>query len=355
MKKYTIATFGGHSALEICLGARKHNFKTLVVVAKGRDKTYTKYFKNLIDEYIKVDKFSELTDKKVIEILQKKQSIFIPHRYLQVYCNLDKLEKNFPIPIFGNKYLLKYEERTGKYNQYLILDKANVLYPKHFKNPKDIDRLVLVKVKEAIRGYERAFFFARHFKDFESKSKEMIKAGKITERDLNDAVIEEYIVGVQVNFNFFYSPLRKSLELLGTDARRQTNIDGYIRLPAFIQQQIQKFVSPSYIETGHFAVTVKESLLETAFEAGEKIVEASKFISALGIIGPFAIQCAVSSGPPREKIIVYDLSFRIPGSPGTSFTPYSCYLFGRTVSFGERIAMEIKEAIDSNRIDKITT
>jgi len=355
MDKYTIATLGGHSALEICLGAKKHDFKTLVIVAKRRDKTYTKYFKNLFDDYISVNKFSELTDQKVIEILQKKQSIFIPHRYLQVYCDLDKFEKSFPIPTFGNKYLLKYEERTGKYNQYLVLNKADVLYPKHFKNPKDVDRLVLVKVNEAVRGYERAFFFAKSFDEFKKKSKKMIESGKITKENLQSAVIEEYIIGVQVNFNFFYSPLRMRLELLGTDARRQTNIDGYIRLPAFIQKQIDEFVSPSYIETGHFAVTVKESLLETAFEIGEKIIKVSKSILPPGIIGPFAIQCAISAGPPKERIYVYDLSIRMPGSPGTSFTPYSGYLFGKSVSFGERIAMEIKDAAKENKISKITT
>ena len=48
--KYTIAILGSHSALEVCFGAKKQGFRTLVVVEKGRDKTYAEYFKNIVDE-----------------------------------------------------------------------------------------------------------------------------------------------------------------------------------------------------------------------------------------------------------------------------------------------------------------
>jgi len=349
-----IATLGGHSALEICLGAKKLDFKTLVIVEKGREKTYTKYYKNLIDEVISVESFRELTGSKVIEILKEKECIFIPHRYCQVYCDLGLLEKIFPIPIFGNKYLLKYEERFGVHNQYHLLYEAQIDYSKQFKKPEDIDRLVIVKVNEAQRSFERAFFFARNFKEYKNKSQILIKNGKINETDLPSAVIEEYLIGAQVNFNFFYSSLTGQLQLLGTDTRRQTNIDGIIRLPSSIQQQLPDLV-PSYIESGHISVTVKESLLEKAFWMAEKLITAVKVHVPPGIIGPFALQTAIIPGPPKEKIVVYDLSFRIPGSPGITATPYSQYHFGNSVSMGERIAMEIQDSIKLNKLKLITT
>lgn len=355
MSNFTITTLGGHSALEICLGAKKRNFRTLVIAEKGREKTYAKYYKKLFDEIIIVDQFHDLTDKKIFNLLEEKNSIFIPHRYCQVYCDLGKLENNFPVPIFGNKHLLKYEEREGEINQYQILTKAQVEFPRQFSNPKEIDRLVIVKVKEAARGYERAFFFAANFQDYQKKGGELVKQGKITEKALQEAVIEEYLIGTQINFNFFYSPLNNSLELLGTDARRQTNLDGYIRLPACEQLKISQYLNPSYIETGHFAVTVKESLLEKAYEAAEKIKSCLKETVPPGIMGPFALQSAIIPGPPKEKLVVYDLSLRMPGSPGISFTPYSQYLFGKSVSFGERIAMEIEKAIKENKVNEVTT
>ena len=45
-----------------------------------------------------------------------------------------------------------------------------------------------------------------------------------------EATIEEFVVGAPVNFNFFWSPLTGELELLGTDTRRQTNLDGFLRM-----------------------------------------------------------------------------------------------------------------------------
>lgn len=349
-----IATIGGHSALEICLGAKKEGFKTLVLVQKGREQTYTKYFSNLVDEFIILNNFSELTDTKTSSRLQKKKCILIPHRYIQVYCDREKFENNFTIPVFGNKFLLKYEDREGDFNQYQILKKAGVPFPKQFNTPKDIDRLVLVKVNEKDRSYERAFFFAKTEKEFDKKSEELIDSGKITRDSLKNAIIEEYLIGAQVNFNFFYSPLNSKLELLGTDIRRQTNIDGFIRIPFREQQQIQE-INPTYIEAGHIAVTVKESLLEQAFILAEKLLMGARKIVSPGIIGPFALQTAIIPGPPQERIVVYDISLRMPGSPGTSFTPYSQYHFGESISFGQRIAREIGKALQNKMISKIVS
>lgn len=355
MKLPIIATLGGHSALEICLGAKKQGFRTLAVVVAGRDKTYTKYFRNLIDESITVGSFGKLLDKEVVKNLQSKRAVFIPHRYIQVYCNLEEFEKKLSVPVFGNKYLLKYEERYGPINQYQFLYDAGVEFPTQFKDPKEIDRLVIVKVREAQRSYERAFFFARNPAEFQKRSQSLMAEGKINEKDLSEAVIEEYLIGAQVNFNFFYSPLDGVLQLLGTDIRRQTNIDGIIRIPTVQQIELLQHVSPSYIESGHIAVTVKESLLEKAFFLAQKLVDAVQTFVPPGIIGPFALQTAIIPGPPKETIVVYDVSLRIPGSPGTASTPYSQYHFERSVSFGERIAMEIKEAVKGNKLDKVTT
>jgi 5-formaminoimidazole-4-carboxamide-1-(beta)-D-ribofuranosyl 5'-monophosphate synthetase len=95
--------------------------------------------------------------------------------------------------------------------------------------------------------------------------------------------------------------------------------------------------------------------LEKAFEAGEKFVATLKKEHPPGIIGPFALQGAISAGPPKEEFVVFDVSMRIPGSPGTRFTPYSGYLYGDSISFGERIAMEIKDAIKQKRVGEIVT
>lgn len=353
----TIGVLGGHSALDVCRGAKKHGFRTVAVCQKGREKTYEKYYKRrdgkgCIDEIILVDSFKDITKKEVQEKLRQLNTIFIHNRYFWVYCDFKKIESEFRVPIYGSRGLVKLEERDQPRNQYFLLEKAGIRMPKLYKDPRKIDRLVIVKVNEAARGYERAFFFASSYASYKEKSAQLLAAKTITQKDLAKAVIEEFIVGAQVNFNFFYSPLTNELELMGVDTRRQTNLDGLIRLPADLQLEALKMIKPTIIETGHLAVTVKESLLEKIFELGEQFVAAcQKYVG--GITGPFALQGAIASENGKEEPVIFDVSMRIPGSPGTQFTPYSGYLYGDCMSYGERIAVEVRKAVREGKLDKI--
>ena len=357
----TIGVLGGHSGLDVSRGAKKHGFKTIAVCQKGREKTYDKYYKTrpdgrgCIDETIVLDKFSDITKNDVQEKLREKNTIFVHSRYFWVYFDFNDIENNFKVPIYGTRGMVKLEERDVPKNQYYLLKKAGIRYPRIYDSPKDIDRLVIVKVNEAIRGYERAFFYAKSYDDYKKKSLEMIKRKQITKDSLEKSVIEEYIVGAQINFNYFYSVVDDELEIMGTDTRRQTNLDGLIRLPADEQIEVLKYLKPKMIETGHIAATTKESIIEKIFTLGEKFVKITKKEYPPGIIGPFALQGAIAADKGREEMVVFDVSMRIPGSPLTRFTPHSGYLYGDSISYGERIAMEIKKAIKENRIKDVVT
>ncbi len=358
--KLTIATLGSHSALDVCRGAKNLGFRTLVVTETSREKTYEKYYKTLgalgcVDETLTLDKFSDLLKPEIQKKLLNKNSVFVPNRSFEAYLNFnyEAIENDFHIPMFGNRQLLKIEERGRTKNQYYLLEKSGIKYPKQFEDPKDIDRLCLVKVQEKKRVFERAFFLVENYHDYKNRVEEKLKQGVFTEEQLKQAIIEEFVVGVQVNFNFFYSPISDRLELSGTDMRRQTNIEGLLKIPASYQSDVSKKISVKYEEAGHIAVTVLESMLEKAFELGEKFVKTSQKLFSPGIIGPFALQSIITAGPPKKDIIVIDISPRMPGSPGISATPYSSYLYGQPVSVGQRVAMEIKEAIKLNSFDKI--
>jgi 5-formaminoimidazole-4-carboxamide-1-(beta)-D-ribofuranosyl 5'-monophosphate synthetase len=359
----TIATIGSHSALDICRGAKDEGFTTLVIAERGREKTYTEYYKTnedigCVDEVLLVNKFSEILQPEILDQLKKRNVIFIPNRSFEVYINdYNAIENNFDVRMFGNRNLLRIEERGFKPNQYDLLNEANIRYPKQFYDSQKIDRLCIVKVLEKERGFERAFFLVNSPENYDDESKRMIKDGKITKDALKKSVIEEFVMGVQVNFNFFYSPLHKRLELLGTDTRRQTNLDGILRLTSNFQQQVMNnnSLELSYEEAGHIAVTVLESLLEQAFIMGERFVKASQKLTPPGIIGPFALQSIITPGPPKKDIVVIDVSPRVPGSPGIAATPYSKYLFGENISVGRRLAMEIKMAQEQKQLKKIIT
>jgi 5-formaminoimidazole-4-carboxamide-1-(beta)-D-ribofuranosyl 5'-monophosphate synthetase len=354
--KTTIAVLGSHSALDVCRGAKDEGFSTLVIAQKGREKTYTTYF-GCVDRCIVINKFRDILDQSFQKQMQQYNPILIPHRSLEAYLDFDyhAIENDIHIPFFGNKYLLKIEERKTKPNQYDVLDVAGIRYPKHFTSPRDIDRLCIVKVSERERSFERAFFLVSGYKDYVIKSKEMISAKKITKDALKTAVIEEFIMGTPVNFNFFYSPMYNRLELMGTDTRRQTNLDGFLRVPAMYQDTALLTTPLTFEESGHIAVTVLESMLEKAFELGESFVRAAKKLYPPGVIGPFALQSIITSGPPKKDIVVIDVSPRMPGSPGIASGPYSGYLWGESLSAGHRVAKEIKEAVRTSQLKRIVT
>lgn len=367
LDRLTVGVLGGHSALDVCHGAKKLGLRTVAVCQKGRDAPYSKYFKTrdatnragitlgCIDDVILVDKFGDIVKPAAQERLRKLNTIFIHNRYFWVYCDFHKIETEFRVPIFGTRSMLKLEERDQPKNQYYLLEKAGIRIPKIFKKPQDIDRLVLVKVNEAARGYERAFFTVSSFEEYTKKSKQMLQKKVINKAALDGAVIEEFIIGAPVNFNFFYSPFAGEVELLGTDTRRQTNLDGLLRLPAWSQMELAGKFDPKIIETGHIAVTVKESLLGKILDLGERFVKTTQKEHAPGIIGPFALQGAVVAEEGREDIVIFDVSLRIPGSPGTRFTPYSGYLYGQNVSVGERVAMEIAEGVKQGKLADLLT
>lgn len=366
LQKLTIGVLGGHSALDVCAGAKQFGFSTVAVARKGREKTYTQYLKTredrgCVDEAIVVDKFDDVLAQNIQQKLRSMNTVFVHNRYFWVYFDdFSKVENDFNVPIFGSRTLLKLEERDQPFNQYDLLRKAGIRIPKMFSSAKDIDRPVLVKAAEATRSYERAFFIATDPKTYESAGSALEKDGKVA-KNWREATIEEFIVGAPVNFNFFYSPLTGELELLGTDTRRQTNLDGFLRMTAEQQITAMKHVPLKMIETGHIACTVKESILEKAYDLGEKFVAACKKLpkdldpSGKGIIGPFALQGAVVAEEGREDIVIFDVSLRIPGSPGTAATPYSGYLYGDSMSVGERVGLEIRNAVEQKRLGEIVT
>lgn len=373
LSKITIAVLGGHSALDVCRGAKKYGFRTVAVCQKGRDKTYSKFYKyrqglfnqpiGCVDEVIEVDSFADVVKPEVQEKLRAMNAIFVHNRYFWVYCDFKEVEKNFLVPIFGNREYVRLEERDVPNNQYELLQKAGVRIPMLLRKGGDIHgrRLLeekldkhfvadkggplIVKVNEAIRGYERAFFVVTTTEEYFEVSEKMIARGIITQEDLDKSVIEEFIIGAQVNFNYFYCPFQRQVELMGTDMRRQTSLDGFLRLNAVVQTNLIKSgYKPTMIETGHVACTIKESLVQKACELGEQFVVTTAKELGRPITGPFALQGAVSSSDGKEELVIFDVSMRIPGSPGTAATPYSGYLYGESMSFGERIAMSLKAA-----------
>ena len=363
--KLALCSIGSHSALEVAYGARAQGLRNLIVTAKGRERTYTEHYarrespipRGCVDATIELDRFPDIMRDDVQERLLAENAVFVANRSFEVYLHqqysYDEIERGMRVPFFGNRYLLRAEERDEAGNQYALMRRAGIRHPLQFESPDQIDRLVMVKAPHAKVSFERAFFLVTSPAEYREVSSRMIADGMLTESGLADAVIEEYALGPSVNLNFFYSPLLGELELSGTDTRRQTNLEGFRNVPPAALDALRG-VPMRLEEAGHIAATLTESTLEKAFEMGERFVAAAREANSPGVIGPFALQCIIVAGPPKE-FVCYDVSLRIAGSPGTRYTPYSAYRWGRDVSVGERIAMELVMARDGGRLDEILT
>ena len=361
-----LCSIGSHSALEVAYGARAQGLGNVVVTAKGREQTYARHFRRIespgpargsVDQVVELDAFPDILREDVQRDLLARNAIFVANRSFEVYLHqkfsYDEIERGMLVPFFGNRHLLRAEERDEEANQYALLQKAGIRHPRQFTSFEEIDRLVMVKAPHAKVSFERAFFLVSSPDEYRMESRRLMDAGMVTKEGLETAVIEEYALGPSVNLNFFYSPILRELELSGTDTRRQTNLEGFRNVPPSAMEAV-RHVPMRLEEAGHIAATLTESTLEQAFAMGERFVAAAAAANPPGVIGPFALQCIIVAGPPKE-FVCYDVSLRIPGSPGTRYTPYSAYRWGRDVSVGERIAMEIVMARDAGRLTEVLT
>jgi 5-formaminoimidazole-4-carboxamide-1-(beta)-D-ribofuranosyl 5'-monophosphate synthetase len=368
--KLRIGMTASHSALDICDGAIEEGFSTVAYCQKGREKTYSEYFKTqrtssgrvrrgMVDKSIVLDSFNDVINPDRQQKMRDRNVIYIPNRSFTSYSTIDDIENNFHVPMFGSRNMLRMEERTEERDYYWILDKAGLPYPEAIANPEDIDCLVIVKLHHAQKKLERGFFTCASFEEYQQKSEVLLKDGVIDQASLEGARIERYVIGPVFNLNFFYSPLEEEmpkLELLGVDWRFESSLDGHVRLPAPQQmtmppnQQI-----PEMTVVGHNTATIRESLLETAFELGEKFITASKEHYDPGIIGPFCLQTCIDKD---MKYYIYDVAPRLGGGTNVHMNsghPYGNSTWRKPISSGRRIAIELRRAAEQDRLLEVLT
>ncbi len=365
-----VATVGSHSALDIADGAATEGLPTLVLAQAGRERTYRQYFRSVrgpdgtlergcVDEVWTYPAFRDLATPAEQERLRAAHAVLVPNRAFSSYVPLETIETEFAVPIVGARALLRIEERTERENYYTLLERAGVRTPPAVSDPAAIDGLSIVKLPHARRRLERGFFTVASAEEFRAKSERLIAQGTIRPDDLARARIERYILGPVFNFNFFFSPLAPrtdALELLGVDERRESSLDGVVRLPAAQQLELGEAARlPDYTVVGHGTLTVRESILEEVFRLGEKFVDATRSAAPPGIIGPFCLQTVID---PDGVPTVFDVAARIGGGTNVHLAlghPYGNALYRTPMSSGRRLALEIRRAIGERRLGELVT
>ena len=290
---------------------------------------------NVADEFLFISDYKEFP--KIEEALIRKNAIIIPHASFIAYMGQEAVEK-LKVPYFGNKKILKYE--SDRVLERVWLKNAKIKQPKIFKNPADIDRSVIVKFHGAKGG--KGYFIAKNEEDFNAK---------IGHHKKDKYIIQEYILGVHVYAHYFYSSLTGELELFGFDKRYESNVDSIGRISARDQMALAE-VDPSYTIIGNIPIVIRESLLPEFIEMGKRVIEESKKIAYPGLFGPFCLETVVT---PEQEIYVFEISARIVAgtNPYIDGSPYTALKYKVPMSTGRRIALEIKDAIRQNKLNKV--
>ncbi|KKS46656.1 hypothetical protein A3J20_05815 [Candidatus Gottesmanbacteria bacterium RIFCSPLOWO2_02_FULL_42_29] len=337
MKNFSIATLASHTSLQILKGAKDEGFRTLAFCINKNEQFYRNF--QFIDKLVTLGNYRELIG------LEKKLAnsfvIMIPHGSFVAYLGKD-FNRQTKFKYFGNKKVLEIE--GNRLLQKKMLDSAGLKLPLTFLSPNNVDRPVIVKTFGARGG--SGYFLA--------KDKAVLKR-QLKEKQLEPGkyLIQEYIIGIPVYIQYFYSALSRKLEITGVDRRYESDVDGLGRLPAEFQLDLKP--EPDYTVIGNFPIVLRESLLPQIYEMGQQIVNSSKIMAApKGLFGPFCLETIITRD---STIYTIEISCRIVA--GTNLyikgSPYMDLLYDIPMSVGRRIAREIKQAIKQRKLAVILT
>ena len=184
-KNLTICTVCSHSSLQIFNGAKKEGFKTLgIVVGKDRQRVYEAFPLGKPDEFFIVDDYKEILDRT--DELLEKNVIVIPHGSFVEYLGADKFIK-LKLPTFGNRDVLRWESDRNMERSWL--EGAGLTMPQEIKDPRDIDKPVIVKYHGAKGG--KGFFIAKTHEEFKRRIQKNKKF-----------VIQEFVMGTRYYLHY---------------------------------------------------------------------------------------------------------------------------------------------------------
>ncbi|MEM2995624.1 MAG: DUF1297 domain-containing protein [Candidatus Bathyarchaeia archaeon] len=454
---------GSHSALDAWQGQRNYALRSIIYTTPGRARIYLQNpmvgkpdetvedLPGLVRRDLRIvndlkdikksgdwksvivilDKYSDIV--KYVDELVDLECLQIPNRAFAVYVGGDEkcstIENEFAVPIVGSRTLLKIENRGEiEKDYYWFAEKAGIPCPKSYEYEvyergirfkKPVDEPLLLKAEHAHRAFEREFIFAADSHDLEEKVEREVEAGNLNRESLENARVEQIVLGPHANFNFFFSPLdaksewgdvddwfaklyNVSLEeariclanqFLSIDERRETILDGLKRLPADVQEKIKRV--PSFEVTAHAILSLRESLLKDVHRYADRFLLTCREHAYPGIVGAWCLQTLITwdriskyelkptvkldftSGveaktaadyglydvpekrdPYMHIPVTQDVALRHGGGTNVHMglgSQYANAKYKRRMSTGDRIALEIRRAWKTNQLHEIVT
>lgn len=312
-----IGTIASHTALNIISGAKAEGFDTVLYCQPSRIDFYRAF--GLDSEIVEVDTFSDILEMTLDD------TVLIPHGSFVAYIGADKILSS-NIKMFGSRSLLRWEENRDLKGQ--LLEEAGLKVPPEISDIEDIDCPVIAKTDGAAGG--KGYFIARSKDEVASKA-----------RPEADYTFQKYVVGTKVFVTYFNSLAKNRLEVFGADIRYETDADANLRFDD----------DPSFVVVGNLPMVLRESTLVEYYRMGTSFVDTFERLTGEIIPGPFCIETIIDR---NQNIYCFEFSGRIVA--GTNIwipsSPYSYLQFGEQMWMGRRIAREMRELAEEDRLEE---
>ena len=312
-----IGTIASHSALNIIAGAKAEGFETVLYCEPRRVEFYRSF--GLEDSIVEVESFQNVLERT------PEDTILIPHGSFVAYIGAEAILQS-SAKLFGNKELLRWEEDRELKTK--LMKQAGFRVPREFNRIEDIDTPVIAKTDGAAGG--DGYFIARNAREIRAK---MIAGNRYT--------FQEYIVGTKVFVTYFNSVARNRIEVFGADIRYETDADANLRFDD----------EPTFVVIGNLPLVLRESTLSRYYDMGVAFVDAFKKLTGQNIPGPFCIETIIDKD---RQIYTFEFSGRIVAGTNVWIpsSPYSYLQFGEDMWMGRRIALEIRELIEKEKLEE---
>lgn len=313
-----IGTIASHSALNILSGAKAEGFQTALYCQPEREEFYSSF--GFSDSIVRVSAFDDILNMDLSDV------IMIPHGSFVAYIGARRiLDSN--LRMFGSKELLRWEEDRELKSD--LMREAGFLIPREFGTLDEVDCPVIVKTYGAAGG--EGYFIAQN------------KEEALAKMDPDSRVaIQEFIVGTKVFVTYFNSLARNRLEVFGADIRYETDADSNLRFDD----------RPSFVVVGNLPMVLRESTLAQYYQMGKDFIRAFQGLTGGNVVGPFCLETIIDR---EQRIHTFEFSGRIVA--GTNIwipdSPYSYLMFSEPMWMGRRIALEIKELNENDRLDEV--
>jgi len=346
---------------------------------------------------LQLNAYSEIT--KYVDELIALECVQIPSKAFSVLVGGDEkrsiVENQFAIPIMGSRKLFKTANLGASEKDYRwFAQKASIPCAKVYefklsetgiRFAQSVNEPVVLMVEYSGVSVKKTFIIGENSNDLEERISKEVLAGNINKTTLERAWVQQFLLGTNINLNFFFSPIdakkewgdaddmyttlynlslqdaRACLanELISLDERRVDILEKLKDLSIPFQTRIKSFIKTYHLPKISLNFS-EEFLFEDLLKYGDQLLLLMKEEEPPGIIGSWSLQATML----QKDVSSYELKLT-----GMNFGLYDEFeeetiyplvnlaklRRGIEMTLGERTALELYRSKKEDMLPEIVT